>query len=227
MKKTVIIVAGGSGARMGAPLPKQFLPVGGKPIFLHSIDAFLRAYADIRIVLVMSSEYCSMAKSLLEEHHYPGSIEIVQGGFTRFQSVKNGLGRIEKDSLVFIHDAVRCLLSAELVIRCGDAAIQMGSAIPVIPVRDSMRRQDTETNISVVVPREGLFIVQTPQVFLGSIILPAFEVEYDSDFTDEASVLEASGYVVHLVEGEDRNIKITYPEDLAYAEWKISTFNNE
>jgi 2-C-methyl-D-erythritol 4-phosphate cytidylyltransferase len=226
MKKTAIIVAGGSGARMGAALPKQFLPVGGKPIFLHSIDAFLHAYADIRIVLVMSREFCSMAKSVMEEHHYPDSIEIIEGGMTRFHSVKNGLGRVDSDSLVFIHDAVRCLLSADLVMRCGDAAIQMGSAIPVIPVRDSIRRMDTDTNLSVVVPREGLFIVQTPQVFLGSTILPAFDVEYDSGFTDEASVLEASGYDVHLVEGEERNIKITFPEDLAFAEWKLSSSSN-
>jgi len=227
MNKIAIVVAGGSGLRMGAALPKQFLPVGGKPIFLHSIDAFLHAYAGIRIVLVMSREYCPMAKSLLEEHHYPDSIEIVEGGMTRFHSVKNGLSRINGESLVFIHDAVRCLLSADLIKRCGDAAIQMGSAIPVIPVRDSIRRLDTDTNLSAVVPREGLFIVQTPQVFLGSIILPAFEVEYNAGFTDEASVLEASGHAVHLVEGEERNIKITFPEDLAFAEWKLSSSANQ
>ncbi len=222
MKKTAIIVAGGSGTRMGTALPKQFLPVGGKPIFLHSIDAFLQAYADMRIVLVMSREYCSMAKSLLEKHDYPEAIEIIEGGMTRFHSVKNGLSRVDSDSLVFVHDAVRCLLTPDLVRRCGNAAIQEGSAIPVIPVRDSIRRLDAETNASVVVPREGLFMVQTPQVFMGAIILPAFDVDDQSSFTDEASVLEASGYLVHLVAGEERNIKITFPDDLAFADWKLS-----
>ena len=222
MKKTAIIVAGGSGTRMGADLPKQFLRIEGKPIFLYSIDAFLVSYEDIRVILVMSASYCAMAKSILEEFHYPTSIEIVEGGETRFHSVKNGLGRAAEDSLIFIHDAVRCLATPALIRRSGDAAIEAGSAIPVIPVRDSIRRKDDESSCSVVVPREGLYIVQTPQVFLGSLILKAFELPYDAGFTDEASVLEAFGKQVHLVEGEEDNTKITYPEDLEFAAWKLT-----
>jgi 2-C-methyl-D-erythritol 4-phosphate cytidylyltransferase len=207
---------------MGTDLPKQFLRIEGKPVFLYSIDAFLQAYEDMRIILVMSSSYCAMAQAILEEFHYPASIEIVEGGETRFHSVKNGLGKAAEDSLIFVHDAVRCLATPALIRRCGAAAAEMGSAIPVIPVRDSIRRKDDASTRSIVVPREGLYIVQTPQVFLGSMILPAFQVPYDAGFTDEASVLEASGQQINLVEGEESNTKITFPEDLAFAAWKLS-----
>ena len=222
MKKTAIIVAGGSGTRMGADLPKQFLRIEGKPVFLYSIDAFLQAYEDIQIILVMAASYCEMAQSILDEFNYPATIEIVVGGETRFHSVKNGLGKAAEDSLVFIHDAVRCLATPALIRRCGDAASEKGSAIPVIPVKDSIRRKDDVLNCSVVVPREGMYIVQTPQVFLGSVILPAFAVPYDPGFTDEASVLEASGQQVCLVEGEEGNTKITFPDELVFAAWKLS-----
>lgn len=226
MNKTAIIVAGGSGTRMGTDLPKQFLRIEGKPVFLHSIDAFLQAYDDMRIILVMSSSYCTMAKAILEEFNCTASIEIVEGGETRFQSVKNGLSKAAEDALIFVHDAVRCLATPTLIRRCGAAASETGSAIPVIPVRDSIRRKDDASGRSVVVPREGLYIVQTPQVFLGSKILPAYAIPYDAGFTDEASVLEASGEQVNLVEGEEGNTKITFPEDLAFAAWKLSFRNN-
>jgi 2-C-methyl-D-erythritol 4-phosphate cytidylyltransferase len=222
MKKIAIIVAGGSGTRMGTDLPKQFLRIEGKPIFLYSIDAFLASYEDISVILVMSASYCAMAKSILEEFSYPTSIEIVEGGETRFHSVKNGLDKASEDALIFIHDAVRCLATPELIRRCGAAAAEAGSAIPVIPVRDSIRRKNDASSGSAVVPREGLFIVQTPQVFVGSVILPAFALPYDPGFTDEASVLEAAGQQVNLVQGEEGNTKITFPDDLAFAAWKLS-----
>ena len=225
MKHTAIIVAGGSGSRMGTDLPKQFLRIEAKPVFLYSIDAFLQAYNDIRIILVMPSTYAGMAQSILDEFGYPSSIEIVEGGETRFHSVKNGLAFASEDSLIFIHDAVRCLATPGLIRSCGDAASEKGSAIPVIPVRDSIRRKDDALNCSVVVSREGLYIVQTPQVFLGSVILPAFASLYDPGFTDEASVLEASGQQVFLVEGEEGNTKITFPDDLTFAAWKLSLRN--
>lgn len=139
--------------------------------------------------------------------------------------MKNGLDKAAEDSLIFVHDAVRCLATPALIRRCGASAAEMGSAIPVIPVRDSIRRKDDVTGLSGVVSREGLFIVQTPQVFLGSLILKAFELPYDAGFTDEASVLEASGQQVNLVEGEEGNTKITFPEDLAFAAWKLSLRN--
>ena len=226
MKKTAIIVAGGSGSRMGADLPKQFLRIEGKPVFLYSIDAFLASYEVIKVILVMPASYCAMAKSILEEFHYPPSIEIVEGGETRFHSVKNGLDKAAEDSLIFVHDAVRCLATPVLIRRCGAAAAETGSAIPVVPVRDSIRRKDDASGLSTVVSREGLFIVQTPQVFWGSIILAAFELPYDAGFTDEASVMEAYGKQVNLVEGEEGNTKITFPEDLAFATWKLSGRKN-
>lgn len=222
MNKTAIIVAGGSGTRMGTDLPKQFLRIEGKPIFLYSIDAFLESYEDIRVILVMSASYCAMAKSILEEFSYPTSIEIVEGGETRFHSVKNGLDKASEDALIFIHDAVRCLATPQLIRRCATAAAEAGSAIPVIPVRDSIRRKDDLSGLSAVVSREGLVIVQTPQVFWGSLILKAFALPYDPGFTDEASVLEAAGQQVNLVEGEEGNTKITFPDDLAFAAWKLS-----
>jgi 2-C-methyl-D-erythritol 4-phosphate cytidylyltransferase len=225
MKHTAIIVAGGSGSRMGAGLPKQFLRIEAKPVFLYSIDAFQQAYNDIRIILVMPSSFCDMAQSILKEFDYPTSIEIVEGGETRFHSVKNGLAIASEDSLIFIHDAVRCLATPGLIRRCGDAASEKGSAIPVIPVRDSIRRKDDASTRSVVVPREGLYIVQTPQVFVGSVILKAFAMPYDAGFTDEASVMEASGQQVFLVEGEEGNTKITFPDDLTFAAWKLSLRN--
>lgn len=222
MNKIAIIVAGGSGTRMGADLPKQFLKIEGKPVFLYSIDAFIEAYNDIRIILVMPSTYADLAQSILEEFGYPSTIEIVEGGETRFHSVKNGLAMVSEDSLIFVHDAVRCLATPDLIRRSGLAASEMGSAIPVIPVKDSIRRKDETSSCSAVVQREGLYIVQTPQVFLGSVILPAFALPYDASFTDEASVLEASGQQVNLVEGEEGNTKITFPDDLVFAAWKLS-----
>jgi 2-C-methyl-D-erythritol 4-phosphate cytidylyltransferase len=222
MNKIAIIVAGGSGTRMGADLPKQFLKIEGKPVFLYSIDAFIEAYNDIRIILVMHSTYADLAQSILEEFGYPSTIEIVEGGETRFHSVKNGLAMVSEDSLIFVHDAVRCLATPDLIRRSGLAASAMGSAIPVIPVKDSIRRKDETSSCSAVVQREGLYIVQTPQVFLGSVILPAFALPYDAGFTDEVSVLEASGQQVNMVEGEECNTKITFPDDLVFAAWKLS-----
>lgn len=223
MKKTAIIVAGGSGTRMGKELPKQFLEIHGKPILLHSVDAFLRSFEDIRIVLVLPQAYIDHARQLISSFGYDCDIMITTGGETRFHSVQNGLRCIVDQGLVFIHDAVRCLVSPDLIRRCAADAEIHGSAIPVVPVRDSIRKQSVDKQVSEVVSREGLFIVQTPQTFLTDFILPAFELTYSNAFTDEATVAEAFGLKVHLVEGEERNIKITFPEDLAFASWRMSS----
>lgn len=224
MKKFAVIVAGGSGTRMGKEVPKQFLVVAGKPLFLHSIEAFLKAYDDINIVLVMPAAFMGEAQSLLTDGLVglkSSQVQWVVGGETRFHSVKNGLAVVPTGSLVFVHDAVRCLLSPALVERSADAALQHGSAVPVVPVRDSIRKRTVFDEGSVVVPREELLIVQTPQVFLADLIKPAFNVDYHPAFTDEATVLESFGGKVYLVEGDQQNIKITYPEDLLYAAWKL------
>lgn len=221
MKKTAIIVAGGSGQRMGSDLPKQFLPIHGKQIFLYSIDAFQAAFSGIEIILVMPIAYHDFARKIITEANYDvQSIKIIPGGKTRFHSVQNGLNALAEDGIVFIHDAVRCLVSVDLIQRCYSSCLEKGSAIPVLEVRDSIRKVNPNGK-SEIVARENLRIVQTPQTFYINTIKTAFNVEYSSSFTDEASVMDAAGYNLSLIEGEESNIKITFPNDLVFAEWKI------
>jgi 2-C-methyl-D-erythritol 4-phosphate cytidylyltransferase len=222
MNRVAVIVAGGSGTRMGREIPKQFLTVNGKAVLLYTIEAFLNAFVDIRIILVLHKHYLEYAKQLIGESNIHHAIEFVEGGDSRFQSVKNGLDFVGDDAIVFVHDAVRCLVSTELIKRCSEEAEKSGSAIPVIPVRDSIRQLDVSTGTSVAVPREHLYIVQTPQTFRSGIILPAFKVEYHYSFTDEATVVEAHGTKIQMVEGDEKNIKITFPEDLSLASWRLT-----
>ena len=221
MNRVAVIVAGGSGTRMGNDLPKQFLKLKDKEIVLHSIDAFIKAYADIKIILVLPKDYISFAKALIGDQNYTSTIDVVEGGVTRFDSVKNGLHHVGHAEIVFVHDAVRCLVTPKLIRECSTSAEIKGSAVPVIPVRDSMRRVDPKANTSMVIERENLVIVQTPQTFKKSVLIHAFNVSYTPQFTDEASVVEAAGHQIHLIPGEETNIKITFPEDLDYAEWRI------
>lgn len=221
MNKVAVIVAGGTGTRMGRDLPKQFLTVNGKALILYTLEAFIKAFSDIRLILVLHKDYIEYAKQLIDESAIKHSIEYVEGGDTRFQSVKNGLSLVVDDSIVFVHDAVRCLVSPELIVRCAEQAVQNGSAIPVIPVRDSIRQLNKSTGNSVAVPRDDLYIVQTPQTFRSDVILPAFNVTYHHSFTDEATVVEANGTKIQMIEGEEKNIKITFPEDLSLASWRL------
>jgi 2-C-methyl-D-erythritol 4-phosphate cytidylyltransferase len=221
MKKTAIIVAGGSGQRMGSDLPKQFLTIHGKPIFLYAIESFLAALADIEILLVIPLNYHDLASKMMADAKFDVNlIKIISGGNTRFHSVQNGLNTLSDDGIVFIHDAVRCMVSVDLIQRCLAACIENGSAIPVLEVRDSMRRLNLNGN-SEIVSRENLRIVQTPQTFYAKQIKAAFNVAYLPSFTDEASVIESAGFQVSLVNGEESNIKLTFPDDLIFAEWKI------
>jgi 2-C-methyl-D-erythritol 4-phosphate cytidylyltransferase len=222
MNRVAVIVAGGSGTRMGKELPKQFLELNGKAILIHSINAFLHAYADIHINLVLPKEYLELAKEMVKQASISANIMFIEGGATRFESVKNGLKEVRDAELIFVHDAVRCLVTPELIKVCAEEADKYGSAIPVVPVRDSMRRIDPADQSSMIVNRENLVVVQTPQTFKKNILLSAFDVDYSPDFTDEASVVEAAGYRVHLVQGEETNIKITFPDDLVYAEWRLN-----
>lgn len=221
MKRVAVIVAGGTGSRMGREIPKQFLTINGKAILLHTIDAFLKAYSDINIVLVLHGDYITYTQNLIEEAQIKHPISFIQGGETRFQSVKNGLQNVDSNTVVFVHDVVRCLVSPELIRNCFEHAAAHGSAIPVIPVRDSLRKWDKQTDTSLSVSRDQLYIVQTPQTFKAELILEAFKVEDDPQFTDEATVVEAMGKNVHLIEGEGKNIKITFPEDLVFASWVL------
>ena len=221
MKRFAIIVAGGSGTRMGAVIPKQFIELHGKPILLYSVDAFFNAYPDMQVIIVLPQSHLEAGQEMLITHGYKHKqIELKAGGPTRFHSVQNGLAAVDIDAMVFIHDAVRCLVSPQLIKRCGDAAAQTGSAIPVIKVRDSMRQMATDGS-SKVIGRVDLRIVQTPQTFHASMIKEAFALDYRDEFTDEASVLEYTDKTVTLVEGEESNLKITFKEDLEYASWKL------
>jgi 2-C-methyl-D-erythritol 4-phosphate cytidylyltransferase len=220
MKKTAIIVAGGTGQRMGANLPKQFLAIEGKPILLHTVSQFVAAFDDINFVIVLPADYIQEGKDLIATSGLTQQFQFVIGGDTRFQSVKNGLAPVAPDGIVFVHDAVRCLLTPALIQRCYDQAMMKGSAIPAVSSTDSIRVLESEKHH--VVNREKVMMIQTPQTFNAALLIKAFEQAYQPAFTDEANVLEASGEEVFLIEGEYENIKITRPLDLAIANYILS-----
>lgn len=216
MKKYAVIVAGGSGTRMGGSVPKQFMMLNDKPVLYYSIKTFLDTYADLQVILVLPVEYTDMGQEIIDAYFDKDRIRITAGGDTRFQSVKNGLELVDEESVVFVHDGVRCLLSSDLIRRCYAMATETGSAIPVIPSKDSIRMLTEEGNEAV--DRNIIMLVQTPQVFHSKILIPAFQIDYKDKFTDEATVVEAFGLKISLVEGEERNIKITKPVDMVVAE---------
>ena len=222
LKKYAIIVAGGKGVRMASSIPKQFMPLMGIPVLCHSILAFSYAFPDIRIILVTPADQVNGVHTILKSYIGDRQVTIVPGGQTRFHSVQNGLKAIKNDGVVFVHDGVRPLVSAELIYRCYEHALDHGSAIPAIPIADSMRLVD-ENGDSHPVNRDNMRIIQTPQTFMTDVILPAFDRQYDPAFTDEATVVEASGRKVQLVMGERDNIKITTPGDMIIAETLLKT----
>ena len=216
MKKFAVIVAGGTGSRMNNIIPKQFLLLNGKPVLYYTINAFLNAYDDVHIILVLPEEHVAAGQEIIDAFFDYSRIQIAMGGRTRFHSVQNGLQLVHEESIVFVHDAVRCLLSVDLIHRCYEAAIKNGSAIPVIDSKDSVRLITDEGNEAL--ERNAVKKVQTPQTFHSKILLPAFNIDYKDKFTDEATVVEAFGLKVELVEGEENNFKITRPVDLVMAE---------
>lgn len=215
-RKVAIIVAGGSGVRMGSAIPKQFLHLAGKPVLAHTLQAFATAYDDMQIILVLPAAHFAHAASILEHFPAAGRVQVIAGGETRFHSVKNGLDQVKDDAVIFVHDGVRSLVTPALIRRCYEAALQHGSAIPVIPVKDSIRVVNEKGNAAA--DRERFRIVQTPQTFTAEVLLPAFNRPFDPLFTDEASVVEMAGHTIHLVDGDPENIKITQPHDLVIAE---------
>ena len=216
MKKFAVIVAGGSGLRMGTALPKQFLPLRGRPVLWHTLESFLAAFEDITLIVVLPASYLVTGQEIIRSTSDPTRIWITEGGATRFHSVKLGLAHIQQHSIVFVHDGVRCLVSTELIQRCFERAQQYGNAIPAIPAHDTIRIETVGGNRQI--DRNKVRIIQTPQTFYSDIIKAAFEQEYDEQFTDEASVVERLGIKIELVEGESTNIKITQPMDLLIAE---------
>ena len=211
-----MIVAGGTGKRMRNIVPKQFLLLNDKPVLWYTLDTFLRAYNDIKIILVLPELFIEKGNLLIQTFEKKDDIKIVAGGDTRFYSVQNGLKEVKENAVVFIHDAVRCLVSVPLIQRCYKQTIENGSAVPAVAATDSIRILN-ETHHSVA-NRAQVRIIQTPQTFLSEIIVPAFNQPYNELFTDEATVVEAYGAKVFLTEGEYDNIKITRPFDLIIAE---------
>lgn len=201
---------------MGTEIPKQFLLLKGKPVLYYTIQAFQNAFSDIKIILVLPEEHLELGREIVDGYFDASNIMITQGGETRFHSVSNGLKLIEEESIIFVHDGVRCLVSTDLIQRCYNTALETGSAVPVIDCRDSVRKITEEGNEPV--DRNSLKLVQTPQTFHSKILLSAFAIDYKERFTDEANVVEAFGLKITLVQGEDSNIKITNPVDLIIAE---------
>jgi 2-C-methyl-D-erythritol 4-phosphate cytidylyltransferase len=216
MKKFALIVAGGSGTRMNLALPKQFIELCGKPILMHTIEAFFRFDNNIKIILALPETQLDYWQKLSRKHKFSIAHEVVAGGETRFHTVKNGLAAIPNEGLVAIHDGVRPLVSSGTIERCFSAAAEHGNAIPCFPVYETVRQVKNETNTTI--DRASLRLIQTPQVFLCSVIKKAFNRKYDHTFTDDASVLEAAGKKIHLVEGNRENIKVTDLLDLSMVE---------
>jgi len=216
IQKYAVIVAGGKGTRMGAAVPKQFLLLQGKPLLCYPIQAFADAIPGIRLILVLPPDQLGSARTVLRSYLGNLDVTIVAGGETRYNSVQNGLKEVADDGIVFVHDGARPLISIELIRRCYVRASEHGSAIPAIPVTESVRLDDL--GVSTPVNRELLRIIQTPQTFRTEVILPAFQQDYDPAFTDEATVVEAFGAKVYLVEGMRDNIKVTTPLDMIIAD---------
>jgi len=212
-----VIVAAGKGTRMGMDMPKQFINFHGKPLMCYAVEAFAAAIPDIKLVLVVPPSHVSNSQIVMKSY-LPGlEVMVVPGGETRYHSVQNGLKHVKNDGVVFVHDGARPLVSVDLIRNCYEQALKQGSAIPAIPVVESVRLI-TENNESKSINRDQLRIVQTPQTFRTEVILPAFKQSYLPSFTDEATVVEAYDLKVYLIDGAIDNIKITTQEDLARAE---------
>ena len=218
MKKIALIVAGGNGSRMNSAVPKQFLFIKNKPVLYYTIKAFIDAYDDIEIILVLPEEHIGKGQEIIDGYFDSEKFKIAPGGRTRFHSVQNGLSLINDDNaIIFVHDGVRCAVTTTLIHRCYNEALKNGTAIPATGCRDSVRIINNDEN--KVVDRNKIKLIQTPQTFHSKILIPAFEIDFKDQFTDEATVVEAFGLKVNLVEGDEENIKITKPADLFVVEY--------
>lgn len=215
MKKYIIIVAGGKGLRMGGDIPKQFLPIGGKPVLMRTMEAFHAYDAEIQIVLVLPVAQQAYWKELCDQYTFALHYRLADGGETRFHSVKNGLDTIptDEEALVGVHDGVRPFVSAEVIARCYAEAARVGAVVPVTDVVETVRHLESDGR-STTVSRDEYKLVQTPQVFSLALLKQAYAQPYVPAFTDDASVVEALGHEVTLVQGNRENIKITTPFDL-------------
>lgn len=233
-KKAIILVAGGSGTRMQQNLPKQYLPLGNRCVLMYTIDVFHRFDTEAQIILVLSRDHHDIWKELCEKYKYDTPHEVTYGGQTRFHSVQNGLALLNDDiDLVAVHDGVRPFVSSEVIQLAFEQAQKTGTAIPVVPAIDSLRRvkgnqgvdnQALEagyTGPNMSVSRSEYVQVQTPQIFNREVLVEAYKQSFDAEFTDDASVVEKHGYEICLTLGNRENIKLTTPWDMQIAEIMI------
>lgn len=217
----MIIVAGGSGTRMGGPVPKQYMPIGNMPILMRTIQAFFDNDSEVNILLVIPANDFEYWEKLCTQYRFEVPHQVVAGGKSRFQSVRNGINALkDEEGLVAIHDGVRPFVSKEVIDRSFEVAAVKGSAIAVMPLKDSIRKL-TDDGRSFYQERQYFRLVQTPQTFLLSKIRKAFEIGELHHFTDDATVFEHQGWQVAMIPGNLENIKITTPEDLDYAEYLL------
>ena len=225
MKKYAIIVAGGKGLRMGGELPKQFIPVEGRPVLMRTLDAFHAFDSTMEIILVLPRDHQPYWQELCAEYQFAVPHRIADGGATRFHSVQSGLALAdEAEALIAVHDGVRPFVSSEVIEACYREAEAHGAVVPVIPIVETVRHLLPEG--SVTVPRDAYRLVQTPQTFRASLLRRAYEQPFCEAFPDDASVVEAVGHVVHLVEGNRENIKLTTPYDLIVAKALVESATN-
>jgi 2-C-methyl-D-erythritol 4-phosphate cytidylyltransferase len=221
MKRFVIIVAGGSGTRMNSTVPKQFMELYGRPVLMHTIDRFKNTYPDINVIVALSDKLNDQWKELCARHDFNLVHQLVNGGETRYHSVKNGLDLVPDACVVGIHDAARPLVNSFTIQNAFTTAEKLGNASPSVSVSDSLRSVRGVENTAV--DRNNYRIVQTPQCFHSDLIKKAFLKAYKPEFTDDATVLEAFGEKINLIEGNRENIKITTSQDLLIAEALIKT----
>ncbi len=216
VREYALVVAGGKGTRIPGTLPKQFLPLNGRPILLHTLDAFHRYNPQLPVVLVLPADDRDTWVRITQEHQVHNSITLVDGGETRFQSVRNGLAVISGDGIVAIHDGVRPLISEDIIGASFRLAAAHKTAIAAVRLKESIRMTDQDTTRAV--DRSRFRLIQTPQTFDLSLIRKAYQQKEDATMTDDASVAERAGFSISLFEGSYENIKITTPEDLVVAE---------
>ncbi|MBD1421723.1 2-C-methyl-D-erythritol 4-phosphate cytidylyltransferase [Sphingobacterium chuzhouense] len=225
-----IIVAGGSGSRMKSDLPKQFLLLDGKPVVMHTLERFANTESEIRLILVLHADMFSFWDELCDKHDFQIPHTVITGGETRFQSVLNGIRHIAErqhqfldNTLIAVHDAARPVITSATIEACFEQTLQHAATVLAVPSTNSIRQGNEVENKAL--DRKEVWIVQTPQTFQGHILYQAFQQDELPSFTDDASVVEKLGYNIHLIHGDHRNIKITFPEDISIAQFYLKSLN--
>ncbi|MFC3563652.1 2-C-methyl-D-erythritol 4-phosphate cytidylyltransferase [Pedobacter jamesrossensis] len=220
MKYYAVIVAGGSGNRMQTETPKQFLLLNNLPVLMHTIKAFAHSDTQPKILVVLHQDQHNYWKRLCNEFNFNVPHQIIAGGSERFHSVQNAIDTIDEDSFVAIHDAVRPLISKQLIDNSYKKAIEIGNVIVAVQSSDSVRL--SKEGQTLAIKRNEVYLVQTPQIFNIAILKAAYKQPFEASFTDDASVVEALGEKINIIDGERNNIKITYPIDLELAEMLLN-----